>query len=422
MAEPILDDPSPSKFGTADILVSRTDKRAIIQTANELFQTVSGYPWQKLHRAPHKIIRHQDMPKGVFWQFWNILQKDEPIGAFFKNKSADGGHYWVFAIATSIDDGYTSVRLKPQGKIFDSAVEMYDERLSSEKLEKCSPEESAHLLVGQIQALGYRDYKAFMTKAAVEQIRLRDEELRHPKNTVIAHMEKAVEAWDEVAAEIRKADFAFADFERLQVNMQIQASHLSGAGNALRVIAGNLSTLTKQVEALMAEFLRNGNELETTLLDGLFHSCVKHVQNEVVSVFQHEEKEMEGVEKDLEVSVIQKQNERFEDHTMASLEGITNQSESFRSLFGSIKTLHSSVSVTRITAEIEIRQLQNSATSSLSGIIEELKAFLDTERDRLIRMIDGTQVVQSEVRHALMQMNTNRSPGRSKPIKMLKAS
>lgn len=393
-----------AKFEFADILVSRTDKRGVIQTANELFQSVSGYPWEKLHHAPHKIIRHQDMPKGVFWLFWKMLQNDEPIGAFVKNKSIDGEHYWVFAIATPLDNGYMSVRLKPQGQLFDAVVNSYEKLLADEQSGDTTPEASASVLVELIQDLGFRDYKAFMTKAFIEQIVTRDHELGKPTNPIIHHMTKATEAWENVAVEIHKTIEAFAKFERLPVNMRIQATHLSDAGNAFGVIAGNFTTLTGQIKALMSNLLKSGTELETTLLDGLFLTCIKQVQTEVVDIFRHENGEMGGIDKEMEVSIMQAQNKCY--HTKASegLKAITSQINSFNSMFTSIKTLHSGISVMRVTADIEIRQIKNLQTASLSAIVEELERFLQTEGKRLVCMVDGTHLVHREIKYALNAM------------------
>lgn len=411
-----------AQFDFADILVSRTDKRGVIQTANELFQSVSGHSWEKLRHAPHKIIRHQDMPKGVFWLFWAMLQNDEPIGAFVKNKSADGGHYWVFAIATPLDDGYMSVRLKPQGQLFDTVVKSYEKLLADEHSGDITPEASASALVEHIQDLGFRDYKAFMTKAVIEQIVMRDRELNNPTDVMISHMAKAMEAWENVAGEIHKTIEAFAKFERLPVNMRIQATHLSDAGNAFGVIAGNFTTLTGQIKGLMSKLLKSGTELETTLLNGLFLTCVKQVQTEVVDVFRREDGEMEGIDKEMEVSIMQAQNKRYNAKAAEGLKAITSQLDGFNSMFATIRTLHSGISVMRITADIEISQIKNLQTTSLSVIVEELEKFLQTEGKRMTRMVDGAQFVHREIKYALDAMAKDNTSSEACFGNLLKAS
>ena len=43
-------------FGLDEIFSSRTDHRGIIRAGNDVFQRVSGFSWEKLIGAPHKIV------------------------------------------------------------------------------------------------------------------------------------------------------------------------------------------------------------------------------------------------------------------------------------------------------------------------------------------------------------------------------
>lgn len=281
--------PEAAIFQTTDVLVSRTDKRGVIQAANEVFQRVSCFTWEALHNAPHRMVRHPDMPKGVFWLFWNKLERDRPIGAFVKNRTNGGGHYWVFAIATPLDGGYMSVRLKPEGELFEATIKLYQSRLAAEQAEGCTPEESAESLIEEVKALGFHSYDAFMTKALVQQIGQRDDAMGRPHNAGLVHMSRAIEAWDRVYLEIQATIAAFETFERLPANMRIQAAHLSREGVPLGVIAGNFSALSEQIEALTSQFYNGGLALERQLLDGLFLKSVQQVQNEVVTLCPHGE-------------------------------------------------------------------------------------------------------------------------------------
>lgn len=101
-----------------DLLVSKTDKKGKITYANRSFMTVSGYSELQLLGQPHSLIRHQDMPRGVFRLMWKMLQDREEFFGFVKNYCSDGRYYWVFANVTAdVDgkgntDGYFSVRRK----------------------------------------------------------------------------------------------------------------------------------------------------------------------------------------------------------------------------------------------------------------------------------------------------------------------
>ena len=58
---------------------SRTDERGIIRNGNYVFRRVSHFEWDELSGAPHKIIRHPDMPSAVFHIMWKRIQNGEIV-------------------------------------------------------------------------------------------------------------------------------------------------------------------------------------------------------------------------------------------------------------------------------------------------------------------------------------------------------
>ena len=94
------------KFKENTMLVSQTDVTGKIIYANVDFCKTSGYSFGELVGQSHNIIRHEDMPRVIFKLLWKKLQNGKSIYAFVKNKSKDGGHYWVKAfIAPIIKNG-----------------------------------------------------------------------------------------------------------------------------------------------------------------------------------------------------------------------------------------------------------------------------------------------------------------------------
>ena len=99
-------------------LVSETDEKGIISFANEDFCKLAGYELEELIGQPHNIVRHVDMPKVAFKSLWDTVQKGETWTGFVKNKTKDGGYYWVFATVYPFETcdgtkGYLSCRRKP---------------------------------------------------------------------------------------------------------------------------------------------------------------------------------------------------------------------------------------------------------------------------------------------------------------------
>lgn len=89
-------------FKTDSMLVSETDTSGKIVYANVSFCKSAGYKFDELVGQPHNIVRHEDTPKAIFKLLWQSLQSGENIYAFVKNKTKDGGHYWVKAFVSPI--------------------------------------------------------------------------------------------------------------------------------------------------------------------------------------------------------------------------------------------------------------------------------------------------------------------------------
>ncbi len=85
-------------------IMSKTDKKGIIEYANAYFMEVSGYKEWELMGQPHNILRHSDMPKVVFKLLWDALNQAKPIKAIVKNLAKDGRFYWVIADFKTVKD------------------------------------------------------------------------------------------------------------------------------------------------------------------------------------------------------------------------------------------------------------------------------------------------------------------------------
>ncbi|MGC9385999.1 MAG: methyl-accepting chemotaxis protein [Hydrogenovibrio sp.] len=96
-------------------IISRTDLKGTILQANSEFIEISGYTANEIIGQPHNIVRHPDVPKAVFKDFWDTLQSGQSWTQIVKNRTKCGRHYWVKANATPIFEngkavGYISVR------------------------------------------------------------------------------------------------------------------------------------------------------------------------------------------------------------------------------------------------------------------------------------------------------------------------
>jgi len=142
------------KLGDNDFIVSKTDPSGRITYANRIFMK-------------HNIIRHPDMPRGVFRFMWNTLKAGDEFFGFAKNICSDGGFYWVFANITPDYDkngrlkGYYSVRRKPPESALNVLIPVYKEMLAIEQrspTKKEAPDKSIAYLVDVVTSSGASSY------------------------------------------------------------------------------------------------------------------------------------------------------------------------------------------------------------------------------------------------------------------------
>lgn len=114
--EPIFD--KEVLYPAETLLVSRTDAGGRIESANQAFIQVSGFPEAELIGQPHNIVRHPHMPKEAFADLWKTLKTGDSWEGLVKNRCKDGSFYWVMANVTPTfkdgeHTGYISIRSKP---------------------------------------------------------------------------------------------------------------------------------------------------------------------------------------------------------------------------------------------------------------------------------------------------------------------
>lgn len=111
-------------------IVTRTDTKGRITYANPAFIEISGFTKEELIGQPHNIVRHPDMPPAAYEDMWRTLKAGYPWRGIVKNRTKDGGFYWVEAYATPITEngeitGFISVRNKPTRQQIDKAETLY---------------------------------------------------------------------------------------------------------------------------------------------------------------------------------------------------------------------------------------------------------------------------------------------------------
>jgi len=119
-------------------IVSQTDQKGRIVYANEDFCKISKFSKDELIGKPHNIVRHPDMPKSAFEDLWRTIKDGKVWKGVVKNRSKDGGYYWVNAkvYPSKNPDGsvrFFSIRVKPTANEIEKAKELYEKLKREEK-------------------------------------------------------------------------------------------------------------------------------------------------------------------------------------------------------------------------------------------------------------------------------------------------
>jgi aerotaxis receptor len=111
-------------------LISTTDLKGVVTSANEAFVEVSGFSHAELIGRSHNVVRHPDMPPAAFQDLWDSLKRGQPWMGLVKNRCKNGDHYYVDAYVTPMFEGgevvgYQSVRVEPERAVVARAERLY---------------------------------------------------------------------------------------------------------------------------------------------------------------------------------------------------------------------------------------------------------------------------------------------------------
>ena len=117
-------------FAEGKHIISATNAKGIITTANDYFVEMSGFNEDELVGVNHNVVRHPDMPPAAFADLWDTIKTGHPWMGIVKNRCKNGDHYWVDGYVTPLLEGnelvgYESVRTKPTRERVERAEKIY---------------------------------------------------------------------------------------------------------------------------------------------------------------------------------------------------------------------------------------------------------------------------------------------------------
>ena len=392
-------------FGFDELFFSRTDAAGIIKYGNGVFQRVAAYGWNELLEKPHKIIRHGDMPRAVFWLLWDTIKQGKPIGAFVKNRAKDGRAYWVFAIVTPVEGGYLSVRLRPSSDLLAIVKQEYAALAALERAERLAPADSAKVLLARLGELGFSDYAAFMAAALGAELVARDAHLAHPIDNAIQQFDRLNKT---AQALLTRADViaeAYAANESVPFNFRVLAAQLGQEGAAIGIISSNYSLLSDQMRTIVTAFTAAARDVRRAVNDGYFLVCAARVQRELLAFFQQEAHAC-PLPREPEMLLLDRQQGEYRALAAEGLQEIAKKIAGFQQACVEMTRLAAGLEVTRIMGKVECSR-HTSVKERTDELLNDLETFQKTiaaalkEIERLNQLIHtGTNSLLANARAA----------------------
>lgn len=272
-----------TRFQLKTILYSRSDPQGNVTAGNANFQAVSGYSWDKLFSAPHKLLRHDATPQGIFHMLWSTLQDDKPLGGYFLNRAEDGSTYWVFATVIPVTGGYVSIRLKPSCGLLDKLIPVYEDLRTQERNKTMTPQQSADRIDAAVQDLGYKSYSEFMSFALRDEMMARNSSL---DRGIVPIWDMLSDIYAEIARLEQRAHDIGATFRKthqIPYNMRLQAGRLETSDGPISVISSNHRQMTQTLEQHLGRFIANSRVGADAVRGALFKSCVGCLVDDVLA-------------------------------------------------------------------------------------------------------------------------------------------
>jgi PAS domain S-box-containing protein len=276
-------------FGLADLFFSATDRKGFIRSANAVFTRVSGYAPDEWLGAAHKLVRHDEMPRAVFRVLWDSLDHGRPVAAYVKNRTKDGRHYWVLALAFPIGEELFSLRLKPTAGLLPTVEELYRSLLAEERAIEATDarsvaiEASLHSLDRALAGLGYATYEQFMMRALPAEVSARfaglgsdagrlfvtprSAALRGPHALCASGLAQLVrlsarlETFEELAASYRRANVELAELADEVSMFALNAGLAAARAGARSEVLGAIARLMRASAHDVATEVERLNEL-----------------------------------------------------------------------------------------------------------------------------------------------------------------
>lgn len=385
-------------FGLQEVFFSRTDARGVIQAGNQVFSRVADYALEEMIGAPHKLIRHPDMPKGVFQLLWDTIRNGETVGAYVKNKARDGLYYWVFAVVTPCGDGYLSARIKPTSPLKDQVEKEYAALLSAERNEGLTPEESAARLQGRIGELGFATYHDFAGHALAEELLARDAGLNRKPDGRISDFRKMLANAEQLVSETEALIRDFDAMRTIPHNLRVIASRIEPAGGPVTVLSQNYGAISREMSGWFESHVKgegsNFRAIRGTVNEAMFVETLARILTACDRQLTREGDGVTAIDAQAEQRILGSLAQSRLAGARDSLAAVDTEAAKITAACETMHRNFLALSTTRVLCKIESARLGSSG-EALESIIDQLGAFQDRVSKRLETIMDLGKTIRA---------------------------
>ncbi|MDR1998442.1 MAG: PAS domain-containing protein [Frankiaceae bacterium] len=302
--------------GPDELFFSVTDRKGVIEQANTVFARISGYPRARLMGSPHNIVRHPDMPAGVFRIMWDRLLDNQSMAGYTLNLTGNGEGYWVFATIIPVGDKLLSVRQAPCAiPLWEAAKSLYEQVLPIEREagraganRSRAAEICAAALIEKLREQGFPTYTDFANYALPAEVaaRIRISPQAHRRPHITGGLGNLLAAVDRINAQLyalmgrlddlgELADaLATASQEavsainglREATAMALRASEsVAGSAPVLARTAAGMSARSDEVADTLSTVIEELQQVRRHLLDLRFRISLTRLHNDAVTMF-----------------------------------------------------------------------------------------------------------------------------------------
>ncbi len=378
----VIDEPVEG-FGFDDLFFSRTDDRGVLLSGNAVFTRLSGYAREELIGAPHKRIRHPDMPRAVFRMMWDDLKAGRSFAGYVKNRSKCGRYYWVLALSLPVNGGYFSVRLKPGEEMVNRIAKLYAEIRRAENRDGQPPEVGVAALEQFARDAGFPDYHEFATEALFREGALRAGKLGHSADPLDHNFAEVRRLMQEMDTTMTAIAGLLRRTRGSPTNLSIQGKRLQTGTETLKVIAQNYSVLSEQIERSVADMQAAMRDMHSAARSGRRGHCAFRLLSEAIPRYVAEPMEGDATARAQEVAFLTAALAQFEASIGAGYGRVGAGVSAFTSVSANLKRVVSGLAMTRVMCRMEAARIHSNV-----GGIDEINLQLGNFQDLLATALD----------------------------------